>query len=150
LGSRPHISIQQRQQHNDPPHSIELLYDSHPGYRGTIHVSPHLSHRYHERNDTRQRPTCPVCSLPSDESTSNTFQFSVDRPSITVPESRLIFPPEHPPAGNPASAIADDGTELCYLGVLPTERPVILLGDTFVRSADLVFDADDLVIGMAR
>lgn len=90
------------------------------------------------------------CSLLSDTSTSYTFQFGVDGPKITVPQSWLIFPFEYSPAGNPAGLLADDGTELCYLGVIPTEGPIILLGDTFIRSSYLVFDADNLVVGMAQ
>ena len=90
------------------------------------------------------------CTLLSDESVSYTFQFGVDGPSITVPQPWLIFPFEYPPAGNPACVVADDGTKLCYLGVIPTEGPIILLGDTFIRSAYLVFDADNLVVGMAQ
>lgn len=90
------------------------------------------------------------CTLISDTSTTFTFHFNATGASITVPQSWLIFPFEYPPAGNPANVVADDGTKLCYLGVIPTEGQIILLGDTFIRSAYLVFDAENEVVGMAQ
>jgi len=34
--------------------------------------------------------------------------------------------------------------------VIPTEGPIVLLGDTFLRSAYLVFDVDKEEVGMAQ
>jgi hypothetical protein len=34
--------------------------------------------------------------------------------------------------------------------VIPTAGNIILLGDTFIRSVYLVFDADNLAVGMAQ
>jgi hypothetical protein len=90
------------------------------------------------------------CTLLSDTSSSFTFRFGATGPRITVPQYWLIFPFEYPAAGNPANVTTEDGTRLCYLGVIPTEGPIILLGDTFIRSAYLVFDADNEVVGMAQ
>ncbi|KAF2477636.1 acid protease [Lindgomyces ingoldianus] len=69
-------------------------------------------------------------------------------PEIAVPYEEIIYP-----FGFPANAgeVRDgDGKELCYLGVIATEGPVFLLGDTLIRSAYVVYDVDGLKIGMAQ
>jgi hypothetical protein len=40
--------------------------------------------------------------------------------------------------------------EMCYFGMVPGDGPVRLLGASFLRSAYLVFDAEDLVVKMAQ
>lgn len=68
-------------------------------------------------------------------------------PKFEVPYSELIYP-----FGSPAkvgNVTAPDGTELCYLGLLGTPGPIFLLGDTFIRSLYVVYDADELEISFA-
>ena len=68
-------------------------------------------------------------------------------PSISVPYSALIYPYGYP--SNISNVTDKDGTPLCYLGVIGTNGTIILLGDTFIRSAYMVFDVDNLQISMA-
>ena len=68
-------------------------------------------------------------------------------PKFEVPYSELIYP-----FGLPAKAgniTAPDRTPLCYLGLLGTPGPIFLLGDTFIRSLYVVYDADELEMSFA-
>lgn len=82
------------------------------------------------------------------------FGFDADGshtgPRIRVPYGEIIYPFGDP--ANIGNVTAEDGTELCYLGLIGNggpPRPIFLLGDTFIRSAYLVFDVDNLQVGMA-
>lgn len=68
-------------------------------------------------------------------------------PSISVPYSALIYPYGVP--SNIGEINAPDGNPLCYLGVIGTGGNIYLLGDTFMRSAYLVYDVDNQQIAMA-
>ena len=68
-------------------------------------------------------------------------------PNISVPYSALIYP-----FGNPANlgnVTSKVGTPLCYLGIIGTDGGIYLLGDTFMRSAYLVYDVDNTQIAIA-
>jgi hypothetical protein len=67
---------------------------------------------------------------------------------IRVPYSDIIYPPGLPVTVPPA----DDrhGEKLCYFGVVPNDGPVRLLGATFLRSAYVVFDAEEKELKMAQ
>ena len=65
-------------------------------------------------------------------------------PKISVPYSALIYP-----FGYPANIGNVTSTRLCYLGVIGTPGPIILLGDAFIRSTYMVFDVDNLKIALA-
>ena len=71
-------------------------------------------------------------------------------PRITVPYSEIIYPYGFP--ANIGNVTASDGSPLCYLGLLgsPPGFPIYLLGDTFIRSAYLVYDVDNLQVLMAQ
>ena len=86
-------------------------------------------------------------------SSSKSLEFGFDSngktgPRITVPYGEIIYPYGDP--ANIGNVTAEDGTELCYLGLIGTEGPVFLLGDTFIRSVYLVYDVDGLEVRMAR
>lgn len=69
-------------------------------------------------------------------------------PNIKVPYEEIIYPFGYPVKyGEPRD---EDGRELCYFGVWPTDGFVRLLGATMLRSAYLVFDAEALEIRMAQ
>lgn len=68
-------------------------------------------------------------------------------PNITVPYANLIYPYGDP--ANIGKVNAKDGSPLCYLGVIGTPGNIILLGDTFIRSAYLVYDAENMQVAMA-
>lgn len=69
-------------------------------------------------------------------------------PRIIVPYPEIIYPFGAP--SNLGNVTANDGTELCYLGLIPTDGFIRLLGDTFLRSAYVVFDVDNLEVSMAQ
>lgn len=69
-------------------------------------------------------------------------------PKIKVPYSALIYPFGAP--SNIGPVTASDGTRLCYLGVIGLDASFGLLGDTFIRSAYVVYDVDNLQIAMAQ
>ena len=69
-------------------------------------------------------------------------------PRISVPYSELIYPFGAP--SNIGPVTSSDGTQLCYLGIIGWNVPFSLLGDTFVRSAYLVFDVDNTQVFMAQ
>ena len=70
-------------------------------------------------------------------------------PRISVPYGEIIYPYGNPT--NIGNVTAPNGTRLCYLGLIgsPDPRSVMLLGDTFMRSAYMVYDVDNLHVGMA-
>ena len=81
----------------------------------------------------------------------DTLKFSFGGPSgpnISVPYSELIYPFGAP--ANIGPVIASDGTPLCYFGVIGTNGTIYLLGDTFIRSAYMVYDVDNLQVAMAQ
>jgi len=69
-------------------------------------------------------------------------------PRISVPQSALIYPFGAP--SNIGPVTASDGTPLCYLGVIGVNGTMFLLGDTFQRSAYLVYDVDNRQVAMAQ
>ena len=69
-------------------------------------------------------------------------------PRITVPYAEIIYPYGFP-ANMGKVNDDDDDSPLCYLGLIGTTGSIYLLGDTFIRSAYVVFDADNLQISMA-
>ena len=98
---------------------------------------------------TQQNFTYVPCSLRQDRSQSLDFSFGNSAgPRIKVPVSELIYPFGAP--SNIGNVTAEDGTELCYLGLLGNmDGPVALLGDTFIRSTYIVYVVDNLQVSMA-
>jgi hypothetical protein len=68
--------------------------------------------------------------------------------SIRVPYTEIIYPFGYPVTVPPVRD--ENGAEMCYFGIVPTDGFVRLLGATFVRSAYLVFDADKMEIRAAQ
>lgn len=92
------------------------------------------------------------CSLRSSPDSLH-FEFAgkdgADGPQIRVPYSEIIYSFGMP--ANLGEVISEDGTELCYLGVLSNGgAPIFLLGYTFIRSAYVVFDAGNLEMRIAQ
>lgn len=69
-------------------------------------------------------------------------------PRISVPHSALIYPFGAP--SNIGPVTASDGIPLCYLGVIGVNGTFFLLGDTFMRSAYMVYDVDNRQVAMAQ
>jgi hypothetical protein len=62
-------------------------------------------------------------------------------PTIRVPLKETIYPFGLP--SNMGEVRGDDGEELCYFGIIPTQGPIFLLGATFLRSAYTVYSGDE-------
>jgi hypothetical protein len=71
-----------------------------------------------------------------------------DGPMIRAPYGELIYPfglPERL-----GEVTDEDGTKLCYLGIIPNTGPIFLIGATVLRNAYVVFDAEKLEVRMAQ
>jgi hypothetical protein len=80
------------------------------------------------------------CDLAS-QNINMTFRFA-DSVSINVPLNELVIDTQ---SGSDGS---DGGT--CQFGIAPAGRDTIILGDTFLRSAYVVFDIDNNEISLAQ
>ncbi|KAK6349395.1 hypothetical protein TWF696_005682 [Orbilia brochopaga] len=67
--------------------------------------------------------------------------------SVRVPMSELILPLTQYSGG---AAKTLDGSDICVLGILPSNNSISLFGDTFLRSAYIVYDLDNKRIAMAQ
>lgn len=67
---------------------------------------------------------------------------------IRVPYSEIIYPFGDPVTLPPVRNA--DGMEMCYFGMVPSDGPVRLLGASFLRSAYLLFDADNVEVRIAQ
>ncbi|KAL9048279.1 MAG: hypothetical protein Q9206_006124 [Seirophora lacunosa] len=84
-----------------------------------------------------------ACDLATTDATFE-FQFGGSSgPRISVPVTDLIAP--HIPGLQ-----FRDGSDACLLGVLGAEIDFLLLGDTFLRSAYVVYDLESRQIAMAQ
>jgi len=98
---------------------------------------------------------CGLLAPPSGIMPTVSFQFtSSSGPSISVPLNELVFPLTDYAAL--ATHISELGTlpfeDTCLLGLLSTEETggAAILGDTFLRSAYVVYDQDSNSIGIAQ
>ncbi|KAL5416181.1 hypothetical protein PMIN03_002220 [Paraphaeosphaeria minitans] len=90
-----------------------------------------------------------LCSSPDSLHFTFAGKDGSDGPQIRVLYSEIIYLFGMP--ANPGEVRSEDGTELCYLGVLSNNGSgIVLLGNTFIRSAYVVYDADDLELRMAQ
>lgn len=80
--------------------------------------------------------------------TADTLDFTFTSPKISVPMSELTINPG--PNLDGSIATFDDGTPLCIFGILPTDGTSAVLGDTFIRSAYLVYDLDNNEMSIAQ
>ncbi|PHH75371.1 hypothetical protein CDD80_2436 [Ophiocordyceps camponoti-rufipedis] len=105
------------------------------------------------RFDTKSGAAFVPCSLAS-QSQSLRFDFTSPA-SVTVPVRELVIPPEKLSA-KPVSF--GDGVPACYLGIMPTSgsgggagsTTASVLGDTFLRSAYVVYDLEGHTIALAN
>ncbi|KAH6110629.1 hypothetical protein HBI65_008980 [Parastagonospora nodorum] len=96
------------------------------------------------------------CSLKNSSTEHLEFEFPVrarthhtdDFASIRVPYGELIYPFGLPSTVPPVRNA--DGVEMCYFGVVPNDGPIRLLGASFIRSAYIVFDADQKALEIAQ
>jgi len=94
--------------------------------------------------DTVDQVAYVPCTL-SGNSTSLTFTFTT--PSISVPMNELVIPVTTTD-GQPLQF--SSGVEACLFGISPAGESTAVLGDTFIRSAYLVYDLDNNEISIAQ
>ena len=86
------------------------------------------------------------CSMTTNTST---LDFHFTSFAISIPLSELIFPQEFLAYSDLVPTLSDGKTPGCLLGIQPGGQDFIL-GDTFMRSAYIVFDLDNNEISMAN
>lgn len=91
------------------------------------------------------------CSLRDDRDATVTFRFSAPA-AIDVSLREVVIDPRNLPAGKPVNF--DNGAPACYLGILPSDsasnKSISVLGDTFLRSAYVVYNMDNNMVYLAK
>lgn len=88
------------------------------------------------------------CSLMNSPATFN-FGFGNSKgPSIQVQISEFVIP--YPPLDDGSIPTDNDGNEICQWGILGADDSPNLFGDTFLRSAYVVYDIQNKNIGIAQ
>ncbi|GAM38466.1 yapsin [Talaromyces pinophilus] len=92
------------------------------------------------------------CNLLDDSGTLDFTFGGSDGPVIKVPFSEFALPAT---TTNGQQATFNDGSLACYLGLQgtgsdPTSQVPVILGDTFLRSAYVVYDLDNKQISLAQ
>ena len=89
------------------------------------------------------------CSLADSTSTID-FRFS--QPVISVPLNELVLTPQRRYSSSPrvTLTLADGRTEACFFGIMPAGKYPPVLGDTFLRSAYVVYDLENHEISLAQ
>lgn len=87
------------------------------------------------------------CNLGDQNMTLN-FQFGgLTGPTIRVPLVQLLTPLT---TTSGATATSSTGLPICEVGILPTNDTTLLFGDSFLRSAYVVYDLDNQQISLAQ
>ncbi|KJZ76097.1 hypothetical protein HIM_04553 [Hirsutella minnesotensis 3608] len=101
-----------------------------------------LNAKFEQRSGVAYVP----CSLRNQDATFK-FRFS-DPAEVDVPLRELVIDPAQLPQGRAVNF--GDGVPACYLGILPSDNSISVLGDTFLRSAYVVYDLDNNKISLAK
>ncbi len=84
------------------------------------------------------------CALAHEE---KTIDFIFSGIQISVPFNEVVLPS---PYADGSSLQFEDGTAACVFGILPSGSSYSVLGDTFLRSAYVVYDLDNNQISLAQ
>jgi hypothetical protein len=109
-------------------------------------ISAPISPLYRTNPEGNPTPYVPCRYRSPAVSNSTAFGFSfpglpgATGPTIKVPLEEIIYPFGLP--SNMGEVRGDDGEELCYFGIIPTDGPVFVLGTTFLRSVYAVYSGD--------
>ena len=95
--------------------------------------------------DDREQTAYCDCRLAD---TDNTLDFTFTDPKISVPMSELAINPG--PLLDGSYPIFQDGSPLCIFGIAPADSDTAVLGDTFIRSAYIVYDLSNNEISIAQ
>lgn len=93
----------------------------------------------------------PCTTVANDYSFTYTFG-GTNGASITVPLSELLIPLIDGDTGEPYTGMppVPNGPQLCQFGINSAGDAPLLFGDTFLRSAYVVYDLDNFEIGIAQ
>jgi hypothetical protein len=80
------------------------------------------------------------CSLAN---TNATLDFTFSKPTISVPMNELIL-------GSSGQVTLSNGESACVFGIAPAQGSIPILGDTFIRSAYIVYDTANNQISIAQ
>lgn len=94
--------------------------------------------------DSSQGAAYVPCSLAANTTTLN---FTFTTPVISVPMNELVLPVT---SSNGRPLTFSDGTSACLFGIAPAGSSASVLGDTFIRSAYLVYDLANNEISIAQ
>ncbi|KAI9885147.1 MAG: Signal recognition particle [Watsoniomyces obsoletus] len=97
--------------------------------------------------DSRSGAALIGCSQYNNASQLN-FRFS--SPTISVPMNELVILPEDGLGGFSASTLRDGITPACLFGIAAAGDTPAVLGDTFLRSAYVVYDLENHEISIAQ
>ncbi|KAF1966429.1 candidapepsin-4 precursor [Bimuria novae-zelandiae CBS 107.79] len=101
-------------------------------------VATSLYNKYNARYDSTQGAALVDCDLANQEGSLD-FTFSQDGPTISVPLNELVLLMGY-----------QRGQPVCILGIGPAGDSVSVLGDTFLRSAYVVYDLGNNEIALAQ
>jgi len=110
----------------------------------------------HVEYNSREAAAYASCSLANEEIT---LDFTFTTPTISVPISELIIngdtsdstARQNPdPQDSGSSSDFGNGIEQCIFGIAPSEGSTAVLGDTFLRSAYVVYDLANNEISLAQ
>ena len=87
--------------------------------------------------DSQQQVAIVDCNLANSK---NTVDFTFSSPKISVPASELVIPANTDRQGN----------TVCIFGINPADGTTPVLGDTFIRSAYVVYDLSNNEISLAQ
>jgi hypothetical protein len=85
-----------------------------------------------------------ACSLAN---TDRSLSFNFSGAVINVPYNELLLPVTTQPGTGPR---LQNGEEACYFGISESNSSVAILGDTFLRSAYVVYDLENNAVSMAN
>ena len=95
--------------------------------------------------DSSQQAAYVPCSLMNNAST---VDFTFSSPTISVPMNELVINPG--PNSDGSAVTFDNGTPACLFGISPAGQSTAVLGDTFLRSAYVVYDLTNNQIALAQ
>lgn len=99
-------------------------------------VANALYTQFNARYDSRQGAAFVDCSLANQQ---GSLEFGFSGVTISVPYNELVI-----------TAAVSRGQPVCILGIGPAGNSVSVLGDTFLRSAYVVYDLDNNEISLAQ
>ncbi|KAF3053666.1 hypothetical protein E8E11_010747 [Didymella keratinophila] len=99
-------------------------------------VAQALYTQFNAQYDSRQQAAFVDCSLANQD---GSLEFGFSGITISVPYNELVI-----------TAAVNRGEPVCILGIGPAGNSVSVLGDTFLRSAYVVYDLDNNEISLAQ